>query len=160
MSHNDATDCKEALCKIHYGVNVVTLGLGGVENGLTVSWLTQVSHEPPMVAFSIAKTHYSRGVLDDNPVFVVNILKHDQMDVATHFAKASVEGEDKIDKFPTRPAANEAPILTDSLACLECEVDQRVEVGNHLLVIGKVTGGEILNDAEPLTSESGMRYRK
>jgi flavin reductase (DIM6/NTAB) family NADH-FMN oxidoreductase RutF len=160
MSHHDTADCKDALCKIHYGVHVVTLGLGGVENGLTVSWLTQVSHEPPMLAFSIARTHYSRELLDDNPVFVVNILKDDQADVASHFAKASVEGEDKIARFPTRPADNEVPILTDSLAYLECEVDQQVEVGNHLLVIARVTGGQVLNEGEPLTTDSGMRYRK
>jgi flavin reductase (DIM6/NTAB) family NADH-FMN oxidoreductase RutF len=39
------------LAKIPYGVSVVTMGRGGakVENGLTVSWMSQVSFDPPML---------------------------------------------------------------------------------------------------------------
>ena len=95
MSENQFS---EVLEQFPYAVSVVTLGAGGLENGLTISWLSQVSAKPPMLVFSIHKDHYSRDRLADHPHFVVNLLAEDQKHLALHFAKASMIGEDKIDK--------------------------------------------------------------
>ena len=74
------------LSKIPYSVCVVTVGLGGTENGLTVSWITQVSFDPPMILFAIDKKHYSTELVEDVPSFVVNVLRDDQIPVAGHFS--------------------------------------------------------------------------
>jgi flavin reductase (DIM6/NTAB) family NADH-FMN oxidoreductase RutF len=150
---------KEALEQIQYHVAVVTVGVGGVENGLTASWFSQASFEPPQLVFSIAKTHYSTELLSDHACFVVNLLSDQQKDVATHFAKQSLLGEDKIDKFPTRPAQSEVPVLTDSLAYFDCQVTATFEAGDHLLVLGEIKDAEVLRQGTPLGSESGLRYR-
>ncbi len=149
----------DVLAKIPYSVSVVTVGVGGVENGLTVSWFSQVSFEPPMLMFSIAKTHYSTDLLKDHASFVLNLLSVDQKDVAAHFAKQSMLGEDKIDKFPTKPAKSDVPILADALAYFDCEVRELVEAGDHLLVLAEIADAGVLNAGDTLTSDSGMRYR-
>ena len=149
----------DVLAKIPYSVSVVTVGVGGVENGLAVSWFSQVSFEPPMLMFSIAKTHYSTDLLKDHPNFVLNLLSADQKDVAAHFAKQSMLGEDKIDKFPTKLAASDVPILTDALAYFDCQVREMVEAGDHLLVLAEISDAGLLKQGQTLTSDSGMRYR-
>jgi flavin reductase (DIM6/NTAB) family NADH-FMN oxidoreductase RutF len=150
----------QALEKISYGVSVVTVGRGSAENGLTVSWLSQVSFEPPMVMVAIAKLHYSEEFLRSTKNFVVNILGEDQGKIAAAFARESMAGDDKLKKVPTKTADNGAAILSDAVAYIECEAAQFHTAGDHLLVIGKVEGGGVLHDARPLTSESGIRYRQ
>jgi flavin reductase (DIM6/NTAB) family NADH-FMN oxidoreductase RutF len=69
-------------------------------------------------------------------------------------------GDDKLAELAQRPADSGAAILTDSVAYFDCEVRSIVEAGDHLLVIGQVEDAAVLTDAVPLSSASGLRYRK
>ncbi|MBW2524064.1 MAG: flavin reductase [Deltaproteobacteria bacterium] len=151
---------QDELSKIPYSVCVVTVGLGGLENGLTVSWLTQVSFDPPMLAFSIDKKHYSAELIEDVPSFVVNLLREDQLEIAGHFAKRSMTGDAKIDGVDYRATETGLAILTDALAYYECDVVAQHEAGDHWVVIGEVTDAGVLNDGAPLTSAKGLRYKR
>jgi flavin reductase (DIM6/NTAB) family NADH-FMN oxidoreductase RutF len=154
------SDFSEVLAKIPYGVSVVTTGRGGVENGLTVSWMSQVSFEPPMLMVAVNKLHYSSDLFRSTKNFCVNLLGQGQLPLAGHFAKQSMAGDDKLADLAQRPADSGAAILTDSVAYFDCEVRSIVEAGDHLLVIGQVEDAAVLTDAVPLSSASGLRYRK
>ena len=42
---------------------------------------------------------------------------------------------------------------------MECEAEQFIEVGDHVMVLGRVLFGEVLNIGEPLTSTfTGWSY--
>lgn len=151
---------QDVLAKIPYSVTVVTVGLGGLENGLTVSWLSQVSFDPPMLAFAIDKHHYSTELVEDVPSFVVNLLRADQLDVAGHFAKRSMSDEAKIDGVEYRTTDTGLAVLSDALAYYECDVVGRHEAGDHYLIVGQVTDAAILHDGDPLTTAKGLRYKK
>ncbi len=151
---------KQALEKIPYGVAVVTVGRGGAENGLAVSWMSQVSFDPPLVMVAVAKLHYSEEFLRSTKTFVINLLGADQQKLAAHFARESVSGEDKLGQVAARPSAGGAAILEEARAWLGCEVVQIHSAGDHLLVIGRVEEGEVVNQSRALTSESGLRYRQ
>jgi flavin reductase (DIM6/NTAB) family NADH-FMN oxidoreductase RutF len=159
MSKSDFSD---VLAKIPYGVSVVTTGRGGaqVENGLTISWLCQVSFSPPMLMIAVDKQHYSLDILRSTKNFCVNLLGEDQTALAARFAKQATTGEDKLANLPQRPAESGAAILTDAVAYFDCEVESTLEAGDHLLVIGRVEDAAIQRFAPVLTSSSGMRYRK
>lgn len=151
---------ENVLGRLQYNVAVVTVGTGGAENGLTVSWLSQVSFDPPMVMIAVDRGHYSNLPLESGGGFVVNLLSEDQKHLAGQFARQSMEGESKLEGLATREAESGVPILTEALGYLDCEVAQTVEAGDHTLFIGKVIGAEILNEGSPMTSSSGMRYQK
>ena len=157
MSNSDLSD---VLAKIPYGVSVVTTGRGGVVNGLTISWMSQVSFDPPMLMVSVDKLHYSVDLFRSTKNFCVNLLAETQLAVAGHFAKQATTGEDKLATVPHRESDSGASILTEAVAYFDCELVQLVEAGDHFLAIGKVESAGILNDVEPLRSSSGMRYRK
>lgn len=159
MSNSDFSD---VLAKIPYGVSVVTLGRGGanVENGLTVSWMSQVSFNPPMLMIAVDKLHYSVDLIRSTKNFCVNLLGEDQAALAGRFAKQATTGEDKLSDVPQRVADSGAAILTDSVAYFDCEVASIVEAGDHLLVVGQVEDAAVLKERAALTSASGLRYRK
>jgi flavin reductase (DIM6/NTAB) family NADH-FMN oxidoreductase RutF len=153
-------DIKKAIGKLAYGVNVVTVGRGGVENGLTISWLSQVSFSPAMVMIAVDNKHYSVEFLDSTQNFTVNILGESQSAIAAHFAKPSMSDRGKLDDIATQQAPSGAAVLSEAVAYLDCEVTQRVVAGDHTLYIGTVTDGAVINDAPVMTSVNGMHYRK
>ena len=156
------SDFSEVLAKIPYGVSVVTMGRGGakVENGLTVSWMSQVSFNPPMLMVAVDKLHYSLDLLRSTKNFCVNLLGADQAALAGRFAKQATTGDDKLADVPQRASDSGAAILTDALAYFDCEVSSMVEAGDHVLVVGRVEDAAVLNAREAMTSASGLRYRK
>jgi flavin reductase (DIM6/NTAB) family NADH-FMN oxidoreductase RutF len=159
MSKSDFSD---VLVKIPYGVSVVTMGRGGVkvENGLTVSWMSQVSFNPPMLMIAVDKLHYSMDLLRSTKNFCVNLLGEDQLALAGRFAKQAIAGEDKLADLAQGPSDSGAAILTDSVAYFDCEVASMVEAGDHMIVIGRIEDAAILNERPTLTSASGLRYNK
>jgi Conserved protein/domain typically associated with flavoprotein oxygenases, DIM6/NTAB family len=154
------SDFSDVLAKIPYGVSVVTTGRGGVENGLTVSWMSQVSFDPPMLLVAVDKLHYSVDLFRSTKNFCVNLLGESQLPLAGHFAKQAIAGEDKLVHVAQRAADSGAAILTDSVAYFDCEVSSIVEAGDHLLVIGRIEDAEVLSGGAPLRSASGIRYRR
>jgi flavin reductase (DIM6/NTAB) family NADH-FMN oxidoreductase RutF len=158
MSDSNFSD---VLAKIPYGVSVVTMGRGGakVENGLTVSWMSQVSFQPPMLMIAVDKLHYSADLLRSTKNFCVNLLGQDQAALAGRFAKQATTAEDKLETVATQPADSGAAILTEAVAYFDCEVASIVEAGDHLVVLGTIDDAALLRDRPVLTSASGLRYR-
>ena len=150
----------DVLSKIPYAVSVVTVGFGSTSNGLTVSWLSQVSFDPPMIMFAIDKLHFSTELIDDMPSFVVNLLGDDQAEVAGHFAKQSMSDEAKLDVYETKETDSGLVILSDALAYYVCDVVAKHETGGHLIIVGEVTEAAIQREGKPLTTDSGLRYKK
>ena len=159
MSNNDFSD---VLAKSPYGVSVVTMGRGGVkvENGLTISWMSQVSFNPPMLMVAVDKLHYSLDLLRSTKNFCVNLLGEDQTALAGRFAKQATTGDDKLADVAQRPADSGAAILTDAVAYFDCEISSMVEAGDHMLVVGRIEDAAVLKDRAPMTSAAGLRYRK
>ncbi len=141
-------------------VAVVTVGRGGAENALTVSWTCPVSFDPPQVVFAADRHHYSVDFLRSTKNFAVNLLRDGQQRVAAPFARQAMAHEDKLRGISTREGVTGAAILTDALAYLDCEVTALHEAGDHLIVVGQVVDAGILNDGEPLTTVAGLRYQK
>ncbi len=151
----------EVLQKLPLSVTVVTVGRGGAENALTVSWTSPVSFDPPQMMISLDKLHYSIDFLRSTKNFCVNVLREGQQRMAGHFARQSMANEDKFDAVATREADTGAAILTDALAYFDCEIAEIHETGDHLLVIGTVVDAGVIGEGQPLTTTaSGLRYLK
>lgn len=141
-------------------VSVVTVGRGGAENALTVSWICPVSFDPPQIMFAADRLHYSVDFLRSTKNFAVNLLRDGQKRYAAHFARQTMAHEDKLKVVPTREAVTGAAILTEALSYLDCEVTALHEAGDHVIVVGRVLEAGVLNDGEPLTTAAGLRYTK
>ncbi|HSN90722.1 MAG TPA: flavin reductase family protein [Anaeromyxobacteraceae bacterium] len=151
----------EVLRKLPLVVTVVTVGRGGVENGLTVSWIAPASFEPPQLMFAVDKLHYSVDFLRSTRNFAVNVLREGQQKIAGHFARQAMAGEDKLGAVKTREGGTGAAIFADALAWFDCELSAVHEAGDHLVVVGKVVDAGVQGEGAPLTTvAAGMQYRK
>ena len=137
-------DVADLFRRVTTGVYVIGVADGGRRNAFTAAWLTQVSFDPLLLALSVNHEHASYPLLIGGGGFVANVLRRDQLHLAERFGTTSGRDEDKLAEVPWRPASSGAPILTQSVAWLDCRLHDRVRAGDHEIVLGRPVAGELL----------------
>jgi flavin reductase (DIM6/NTAB) family NADH-FMN oxidoreductase RutF len=150
----------DVLRKFPQAVSVVTVGRGGVENALTVSWASPVSFDPPQMMISVDRLHYTADFLRSTKNFCLNVLRDGQQRLAGQFARQTMADEKKAEGVPTRESDTGAAILTEALAYFDCEITAIHETGDHLVVVGKVVDAAVLGEGERLALNAALRYQK
>jgi flavin reductase (DIM6/NTAB) family NADH-FMN oxidoreductase RutF len=135
MSHSQIG---EVLNLITHGVYIIGVKYGSKINGMTAAWVNQVSSQPPMISVAISKTHYTSELISQAKSFSVNILSHNQMELARKCGFASGRDQDKLQKEEFMYQATGAPILRNCAAYLDCKLFHQIELGDHILFIGTV----------------------
>jgi flavin reductase (DIM6/NTAB) family NADH-FMN oxidoreductase RutF len=65
----------------------------------------------------------------------------------------------KLEGIPYSRSRSGCPVLDQAVAWLECQVEQEVEAGDHVLVIGRVVDGDVRRYGPILSSEvTGWTY--
>ena len=135
--------------RLTQGVYVVGVAHGEVRNAFTAAWVMQVSFDPLLLALSINPHHSSYGLLRDGRAFSVNVLKKGQLELAAH--NGGRAGPDKLVFVVWTTGRIGVPLLLESLAWFECQVVGEHPAGDHVLVLGKVIDGKLLDSkAEPM----------
>lgn len=133
--------------RLSSGVYVIGAAHAGRRDAFTAAWLMQISFEPLLVALSVNPGNATYPLLRESGSFAVSVLERGRLDLARHFGTRSGRDEDKLAGHQWRPGRAGAPILTDAIAYLECEVTEIHEVGDHRLAIARVVGGVVLREA-------------
>lgn len=119
------------------GVVVITADAGHGAAGFTATSLASVSLRPPLVSFSVATSASVWPTLRAAGSLAVNFLAADQHELAARFATSG------IDRFAAPTAwsrlATGEPALDDAPVRLRGVVEHRFEVGDHHLVVARVT---------------------
>jgi flavin reductase (DIM6/NTAB) family NADH-FMN oxidoreductase RutF len=149
----DPARFRQALAHHAAGVVIVTAASGGEPAGLTATSFSSVSLDPPLVAFYVDRSSTTWPALRAAGRFAVNILAGDQADLASRFARRG------IDRFapPTAWHADEhgTPLLDGACAHLLCTPHDTIVLGDHILVVGLVTGADLHTGGRPLLYHRG-----
>ena len=160
-----------ALDMMNYGMYVVgSRGPMGL-NVMAAHWLMQVSFKPRMVALSLENDARTLANVRETRVFSVNVMGEGSADLVASFLQPSnprkVIGRapgggpivDKLAGVPHKTMATGCPILRDALAWFECEVEGGLPVGDHTLVVARITDGGQINIGTPLRDDDlGWTY--
>jgi flavin reductase (DIM6/NTAB) family NADH-FMN oxidoreductase RutF len=122
------------------GVAVVTtLDASGEPRGLTTNALCAVSAEPPLLLVCVDRESRTLPALLHSKRFVVNFLAEQRHELARLFAS---KAHDKFASVVWEPGIGGMPCLReDSLAYAECETEQELEAGDHVIVTALVVAG-------------------
>ena len=135
--------------RLTQGVYVVGVANGEVRNAFTAAWVMQVSFDPLLLALSINPHHSSYRLLQEGRAFSVNVLKKGQLDLAEHYGRPA--RADKLAGAEWTPDRLGLPLLREAMAWFECQVLGEYPAGDHVLVLGKVINGKLLDSkAEPM----------
>jgi flavin reductase (DIM6/NTAB) family NADH-FMN oxidoreductase RutF len=127
------------------GVCVISADVHGDRIGVTIGSLTSLSLEPPLVGVSIGRDLALHALLRAAGAFGVSMLRGDQADVASRFARGAppiVLWHD----IAVREGVTGAPLLADALSWIECRVWAEYDAGDHTLFVGEVVA---LEEGEP-----------
>jgi flavin reductase (DIM6/NTAB) family NADH-FMN oxidoreductase RutF len=118
------------------GVAVVTTrDLAGNPRGMTANSFTSVSLDPPLLLICVAKSAASYTAFTTAPTFAVNLLHEGQVNLSAVFASKSPQ---KFQSVGHDRRHTGAPILKDCLTWFDCTVHDRVDAGDHMMLIGRV----------------------
>ncbi len=136
MASFDSRTFRDTMGQFLTGVTIVTAAApDGTPVGLTVNSFTSVSLDPPLVLFCIDKKAGSYEGMVNAEGYAVHILGGDQVDLANRFA---AKGVDRFAGLNYTRGLCGAPILPGAMALLECRTVQRVDAGDHTILIGQV----------------------
>lgn len=121
------------------GVTVVTTnGLAG-RFGLTVSAISSVSAEPPLLLVCVNRRNPSVAAITQNGRFAVNILAENQEDAARTFSGRPRTGEAyDFHRHGWQDGPTGLPLIEAAAAHFECEIESIHDAGTHRIFIGRV----------------------
>lgn len=143
----DLRRLRQAFGSFATGVTVVTSRTAeGDPIGFTANSFTSVSLDPPLLLVCLAKSSSNVGHFSRSGHFAVNILGEAQKDVSARFAS---RGADRFGETAWRDSALGSPLIDGSVAWFDCETDNIVDAGDHVIMIGRVAYFD-QTDARPL----------
>jgi 3-hydroxy-9,10-secoandrosta-1,3,5(10)-triene-9,17-dione monooxygenase reductase component len=148
---------REVLSSYPTGVCVVAAqSADGRKHAMAIGSFSSISLDPPLVGFYPTKTSSSwRGIAEVGR-FCVSVLGDDQLEYCKRFATKS---PDKFDGLSHRSSPGGQPVLDDVLAWIDCVTEAVHEVGDHMLVVGRVEQLEKERDGLPLLFFGGAYHR-
>lgn len=153
---------KIALRKIHHGVYVAGVKQGEQLNAFTITWVTQASFTPPLVAIGVKKDSHSFDMLKAGGVFSLNVLgRGTGRAIAEHFVTPTAVAGEKLATAGYTVGVTGAPILSGAIAYVECQVREIANgLGDHAIIVGEVVEAGVRQKDEPslALSDTGWHY--
>jgi flavin reductase (DIM6/NTAB) family NADH-FMN oxidoreductase RutF len=118
------------------GVTVITtVDSDGKPRGMTANSFASVSLDPPLLLVCVGKSASSYPAFTGSDRFAVNLLRDSQIDVSNLFAS---KASDKFASVSYDVVHTGAPVLTDCLTWFDCTMHERVDAGDHAILIGRI----------------------
>lgn len=164
---------EKVLLAMSYGVHVIgSRSADGELNVMLADWVMQVSFRPRLVVASIENDARTLRFIRQTSIFSVNLLHEKDGEAIARQVVMPSEGS----KIRGRTAATSlrdklaglsyvissddgVPLLNDALGWFLCDAEQFIPAGDHSLVIGRVTDGDIVRTGEMLIERDlGWEY--
>lgn len=136
----DPRALRDAFGAFATGVTVVTANdTAGKPIGFTANSFTSVSLDPPLLLVCLARTSRNYATMTGATHFAVNILSETQKDVSNTFARPV---EDRFAAVDWRKGPSGCPVFSQVAAWFECAMQDLIEAGDHVIMVGRVTAFE------------------
>lgn len=133
----DVSAYRRALGAYATGVAVITTAqAGGGAIGITVNSFTSVSLDPPLILWCLDDASDRRDPFVTTERFGVNVLGADDAALSDRFARGE---EFRLSADEVEAPDGGPPRLRHALTRLSCEVRQRIQIGDHMVLIAQVT---------------------
>ncbi len=132
---------------------------GEERNGMTASWITQLSMEPVLIGVGVDNTAVTHRLISEGGSFTVNLWNSEDTRVFVKFSKPATYADGTLNGRPVREATTGAPVFTEAIAWMDCEVRHAIDLGTHTLFVGELVDGDIHVDEARSASMSDTRMQ-
>jgi len=123
-------------------------------NGCIVNTAFQITPEPPMIAVSVNKENLTYEYIVESKIFTISILAEETpMPFIGKFGFRTGRDTDKFQEVDYKLSIAGVPIVLDNtVAFIEAEVTNAIDVETHTLFIGRITACETIDESKvPMT---------
>jgi flavin reductase (DIM6/NTAB) family NADH-FMN oxidoreductase RutF len=152
----DTTLFRQVFRRHAAGVAVVTTDAGRGAAGVTVTSLSSLSAEPPLLSFSVSATGSIWPHLRDADTAVVHLLGAEQVDVARIFATSGIDRFAEPTRWHRLPTGE--PVLDGVAAWLRVSIEHRHPAGGSRLVVGRIEEIALARNGAPLLYHDGSYH--
>ena len=139
-------------------VTVVTTGTSAEDRaGLTATAVCSVCAEPPQLLVCVNRSSEAGAIVRRLGFFCVNVLSHEQIHIAKRFS--GMDGSPRAERFALGAwgtLQSGAPALEECLANFDCVIEQYIEAGTHVILIGRIVSIAVNTGLEPLAFVDGQ----
>ncbi len=148
---------RNALGQFATGVCVITANPQGVAPfGITVNSFASVSLDPALVLWSLRDDSECFDAFAAAKRYAVNVLSSEQMNLSSLYSQKDMH---ILQPEHYRLGKAGTPLLRGALASFECDMWQRYDGGDHVILVGKVIELEQRPTGKPLVFQAGQ-YRE
>ncbi|MYK73843.1 MAG: flavin reductase family protein [Acidimicrobiaceae bacterium] len=132
---------------------------GEERNGMTASWITQLSMEPVLIGVGVDNTAVTHRLISEGDSFTVNLWNAEDTRVFVKFSKPATYADGTLNGRAVKEATTGAPVFTEAIAWMDCEVRHAIDLGTHTLFVGELVDGDIHVDEARSASMSDTRMK-
>ncbi|WP_241386689.1 3-hydroxy-9,10-secoandrosta-1,3,5(10)-triene-9,17-dione monooxygenase reductase subunit [Rhodococcus sp. CH91] len=118
------------------GITIITTVDDGAPVGFACQSFAALSLDPPLVLFCPTKQSRSWSAIERSGRFCVNVLAEEQQQICARFGSRE---PDKFAGIDWAPSPLGSPVLSGSLAHIDCTVESVHDGGDHRVVFGRVS---------------------
>jgi flavin reductase (DIM6/NTAB) family NADH-FMN oxidoreductase RutF len=142
-----------AMAALTTGIYVLTIADGERRHGMSSSWVTQVSGEPPLLMAAVDNAHFTNAMIARAGAFGLNIVGRRGKTLEDYFYSARARRPDNLEEFACeRSPRLGVPWLSLAAVAIEARVIERTIAGDHTMFVAEVAGVRIGEPDRPLTS--------
>jgi len=145
--------------KIPNALALIGSASGEEWNGMTASWVTQVSMEPVLIGVGVDNKAVTHRLITDGGSFTVNLWPSEDTRVFVKFSKPATREDGMLNGRPVRVGVTGAPIFEESLAWMDCEVRHSIDLGTHTFFVGEIVDAGVNDDERQAASMSDTRMK-
>jgi flavin reductase (DIM6/NTAB) family NADH-FMN oxidoreductase RutF len=149
--------------KIPNALALIGSASGEEWNGMTASWITQLSMDPVLIGVGVDNNAVTHRLISEGGSFTVNLWPADDTKVFVKFSKPAERDGDTLNGRPVRIATTGAPVFEEAIAWIDCEVRQSIDLGTHTLFVGEIVDAGLDSEEEEdrraaAISDTRMKY--
>ncbi|MBI1371300.1 MAG: hypothetical protein GC159_00865 [Phycisphaera sp.] len=139
----------QILGRIPQGLFVMTASYEGRMCGIMVSFVQQVSFEPPYVLVSLRKGMQIVPLIHESHAFGLSqIDPHDRL-IVKKFSHDQVTDGDLLQAIDLKQRVTGAPVLMRAQTYMDCQLIRHIDIdGDHDLYVGQIREAGIVGEGE------------
>jgi len=145
--------------KIPNALALIGSASGEEWNGMTASWISQLSMEPVIIGVGIDNKAVTHRLIDEGGSFTVNLWDSEDTKPFVKFSKPAERDGNNLNGRPVKTATTGAPVFEEAIAWMDCEVRQAINLGTHTLFLGEIVDAGINDDEARAAAMSDTRMK-
>ena len=160
MTNVNNEDINVSTWKIPSPLGIIGSHSNGEFNGMTASWITQVSMEPALIGVGIDNKSVTFRLMDQSEFFTINMFSPEYTKVFVKFSKPAEYTEGFLNQEPITLTANSVPIFENARVWFELKTTQKINLGTHTFFIGEIIDCKTIDPEERVAymGDTRMKY--